>query len=304
MFSLVTEKVKLNLEIVPIDSLLLHEEVIPEAVDRLYMEFKNWASLQNPLIVDENNIVLDGNHRAFVFKLMKLKFVAVCRINYFSPGVQLRYWFRLLEGMGDTDRLRSLIGEVGGSLHPVSDRDTLGKILKAERFCCGLQCRSGFEQIRFPERRVNDAVTAYGVLQDIQEELLHQGASLTFVPCQMTHEQEICRPFENDGVMIWTPQITKQMVVAAARSGQVFAPKTTRHLIHARPINVDVPTYWFDDDVTLEEINARFEAYLQKKQVRKLGPGQIIDGRYYGEHLFVFYEPNGKNTPKREKQNE
>ncbi len=300
MFSLVTENVKLKLEIVFIDSLLSHEAVIPDSVDRLYMEFKNWASLQNPLIVDENDIVLDGNHRAFVFKLMKFKFVAVCRIDYFSPGAQLKYWFRRLGNIGDIDMLKSLIDEAGGRMRTIEDGDTLCKMLRDDRLCCGLQCRSGYEVVRFPETVVGDALSAYGMLHRIQEELIRQGATMQFIPCQLALDHDSCRNMGNDEVMIWTPQITKEMVVEAAKNGRVFAPKTTRHLIHARPINVNVPTYWFTEEVTLGEINHRFEEFLNRKQVRKLGPGQVVDGRYYGERLFVFFDANDPKTVKRE----
>ena len=66
MFSIETEKLQLKLEIVLVESLSLHEQIIPKAANRLLLEFKNLANLQNPIIVDENNIVLDGNHRVSV----------------------------------------------------------------------------------------------------------------------------------------------------------------------------------------------------------------------------------------------
>ena len=80
------------------------------------------------------------------------------------------------------------------------------------------------------------------------------------------------------------------MVVDAASRGKVFAPKATRHLVAARPINVNVPVRWFREDVPLEAMNERFERFLRSKQIRRFGPGQVINGRYYGEEVFVFYD--------------
>jgi hypothetical protein len=80
------------------------------------------------------------------------------------------------------------------------------------------------------------------------------------------------------------------MVVASATKGDVLPPKTTRHLIPARPLNVNVPVRWFKEDLSLERINQRFSKYLENKSIRHFGPGQVIDGRYYEEELFVFYD--------------
>ena len=69
MFRIEAENLELILEVVRVGSLLRHEEILPRVADRLILEFKNWASLHNPIIVDENNIVLDGNHRVYAFTL-------------------------------------------------------------------------------------------------------------------------------------------------------------------------------------------------------------------------------------------
>jgi hypothetical protein len=80
------------------------------------------------------------------------------------------------------------------------------------------------------------------------------------------------------------------MIVAATQDGRVFAPKTTRHLIPARPLNINIPSQWLKEDISLDDINERFTNYLTTKRIRKFGPGQVIDGRFYGETLFVFYD--------------
>ena len=95
---------------------------------------------------------------------------------------------------------------------------------------------------------------------------------------------------KRDELIIWTPQISKEMVVEAVKKEKVFAPKTTRHLIPARPLNLNIPTKWFKENISLEDINKRFVAFLEKKRVKRFAPGQIVNGRYYEEELFVFYD--------------
>ena len=84
--------------------------------------------------------------------------------------------------------------------------------------------------------------------------------------------------------------MTKEMVINAGKKRKIFAPKTTRHLIPARPLQVNVPAFWCKEDISCEEINDRFDMFLQNKGLKKFGPGQVIDGRYYEETLYVFYD--------------
>ena len=122
MFFIETEKLKLTLEIVPVSSLFSHEEVLEPSARKLILEFKNLASLQNPIIVDENHVVLDGNHRAYAFKVLKFKYIPVCKIDYFNRRTKLRYWFRLLSNLNKKELVRSIIASLGGILQAQPDR--------------------------------------------------------------------------------------------------------------------------------------------------------------------------------------
>jgi hypothetical protein len=57
MFCINTRSLELKLEVVPVESLLQHEATLPHIVNKLILEFKNLAKLQNPIIVDENDIL-------------------------------------------------------------------------------------------------------------------------------------------------------------------------------------------------------------------------------------------------------
>ena len=290
MFCIETGRLKLELEVVKVDSLFQHEEILPHVANKLIFEFKNWANLQNPVIVDKSHIVLDGNHRVFVFKKLKFKYISVCKVDYFNEATQLRYWFRLLGRIENLDYLRQIVADMKGRLQQVNDREALKKALERNSFYCGIQQDDYCAFISFGEDRVNDAVSAYDVLEIIQNRLIEKGIKLAYIPCQSAHERKFCDKLKKDEIMIWTPQITKEMVVDAAINEKIFAPKTTRHIIPSRPLNVNVPLHWFKEDLSLEAINKRFSEFLETKNLKRFGPGQIIDGRYYEEELFVFYD--------------
>jgi hypothetical protein len=278
MVSLTFEGSEIRLEVVPVESLLLHEETFPHLVNSLTLEFKNWANLQNPIIVDEQHIVLDGNHRAYVFKKLKFRYISVCKIDYFNENIKLRYWFRLLAKVKGLDLIKRIIKEMNGALR------------WAHRLAFGIQQGDFFATISFPKDAVHDAVSAYRVLDAIQVKLIQAGIGLQYIPCQYAHDGTFCSRLRDDEIVVWTPHITKHMVVEAASRGKLFAPRTTRHIIHPRPLNVNVPTYWFKEDISLEEINGRFARFLEGKHIRRFGPGQVINGRYYGEAVCIFYD--------------
>ncbi|UCF83901.1 MAG: hypothetical protein JSV50_22555, partial [Desulfobacteraceae bacterium] len=265
-------------------------ETLPQVANKLILEFRNWVNLQNPIIVDKNHIILDGNHRAFAFKKLKFKYISVCKVDYFSEATELRYWFRLLTNIRNLDQLRQAVEDMNGTLCQVNNKETLRKTLENSTLSCGIQQSNFYALINFPENMVNDAVSAYSLLAKIQNRLIEKGIKLQYIPCQSAYENKFCEELKNNEILIWTPRITKEMVVDAAKKEIKFAPKTTRHLIPARPLNVNVPTHWFKEDVSLKEINKRFFKLLERKSVRRFGPGQVIDGRYYEEELFVFID--------------
>jgi len=183
MFCIETEKLKLKLEIVPVSSLLIHEEVISRSASKLILEFKNLASLQNPIIVDENHVVLDGNHRAHAFRVLNLKFIPVCKIDYFNRHIKLLYWFRLLGNVKRIDLLKRIIDSAGGTFRRVSDRLALKKALEENNLACGIQYGKEYLYVGFPEEVDSDAVAAYSIIQKIQDELTGQGVTLKYIPC-------------------------------------------------------------------------------------------------------------------------
>jgi hypothetical protein len=289
-FVIEREDLRLELEIARVDSLFLHERILPSVASKLLLEFKNLVNLENPIIVDRNNIVLDGNHRTYVFKKLRFRYIPVCRIEYLHQSTKLRYWFRLLGKVKDPALLRKVVDDLQGTFQLVEDRGALERVMAEQCTCCGIQLGDSFAVIHFREDMVKDAVTAYDVVERIQDRLVEEGLKVDYIPCRYVQDREFCKCLKQGEAILWTPRITKEMVIDAAKKEQLFAPKSTRHLIPVRPINVNLPARWLSEDISLEEINRRFVAFLQGKEVRHLPPGQVIHGRYYEEELFVFLD--------------
>ncbi len=296
MFTIDTGELTMHLEVVLVESLKAHEETLPRVAESLSLEFKDWARLQNPIIIEQNNIVLDGNHRTFVFKRLGFRYIPVCKIDYFSEHVGLRYWFRLLKNVHCLDGFHRIIREMGGTLELITDRPSLAARLEADPLIMGVEHGESRGVLRFPVELVFDGITAYEALDHLQKLMVRDGAHLEYVPCQAVAEGTCSQGPPENTLGIWTPHITKDMVVEAANRGKVFSPKATRHLVGTRPVNVNVPIRWFRENISSEEMNRRFADFLHNKDLRRFGPGQVINGRYYGEEIFVFYDRKGDKS--------
>jgi len=300
MFFIETKDLKLQLEVVPVESLIQHEGILPHVADKLILEFKNWANFQDPIIIGENFIILDGHHRAHAIKKLKFKHIPVCKIDYFHQTIQLRRWFRLLENVKDVEIMKKTVEAMKGTLRQVDDKKVLEKVMEKNKLNFGIQWGSFYASIGFHEDVVNDTVSAYDILEKIQTELIRKGTKLRYIPCQSVYEYQSHDKLKEGKMIIWTPQITKEMVMDAVKEEKVFAPKTTRHLIPARPINMNIPSYWFKENISLKEINRRFVEFLKGKKIKRFGPGQVIDGRHYGEDVFVFLRESNNLKQKEE----
>lgn len=295
-FVIQSGKLRLELEIARLDALFLHERTLPRAEETLLSEFRSLVSFENPIIVDRQNIVLDGNHRSYVLRKLHFLYIPVCRIDYLHGGAKLKYWFRLLANARDPGLLKKVIEELQGTLEEVADRRALENRLAETCSCFGVQQGKMLAVVRFSEGSVADAVGAYDMLETIQERLLEEGMKVDYIPCRYLQEKSFCDCLTDEETVLWTPQLSKEMVVRAAMEKKLFAPKSTRHLIPARPIHVNVPARWLKEDVPLEALNRRFVRFLQHKEMKHLPPGQVVNGRFYEEELFMFVDPPGAAT--------
>ncbi|MGC8850527.1 MAG: hypothetical protein ACP5QI_08660, partial [Candidatus Bathyarchaeia archaeon] len=87
------------------------------------------------------------------------------------------------------------------------------------------------------------------------------------------------------------PPIGKRDVIEHALKGHRFPMKTTRHVVPARPWNVNAPlSLLMKGDNSLEEANRVFLSLLKGRRVRVIPPGSILDGRRYEEEVYEFVD--------------
>ncbi|MBL7080751.1 ParB N-terminal domain-containing protein [Candidatus Bathyarchaeota archaeon] len=82
--------IHLDIALVEIDELLLHEETISGSFYAFMEEIERSGILKSPVIVGrESLVVLDGTHRVEALRNLGCRFMCVCLVDYMSPGIRV-----------------------------------------------------------------------------------------------------------------------------------------------------------------------------------------------------------------------
>jgi hypothetical protein len=269
----------LEIALEELSNLHIHEEIINVKMMELVAKMPGDGVFIHPIIVDSASlVVLDGMHRVAAAKKIGFRYIPLCLVDYSNPHVQLGGWYRMFDKLSEEEATDAII-KVGfkplknsydQAHHLVEDREAVTMLFSA-RWC----------------------ITALGDAPDIKarydsvkeiEKILQMSHQMGY---STDKEARIRVEYGEYAAGLMTPTATKREVVETALAGRVFAQKTTRHIIPARPMNVNIPISWLRGDESIEDVNRRLREHLTSRKLEMLPPGQIIDRRY-DEELYVF----------------
>ena len=272
---LVTLEIKLEIE-----KLYIHEETIAEIVERLSDEIERDAHVKHPVIVDkETLVVLDGMHRVAALQHLGYKLIPVCTVDYNNPNITVGSWFRVVGNDHEKgEDLREKVEELGYSLQEIADSELERKICDGEIMLGIVTSRKCYGILG----KTESVKKTYEHVKRLEADLRKVGYNIGYE----TESDSMNKVKSGEALAaIIAPRITKVDVVTAALKGEVFVHKSTRHVIPARPLFVNVPLDWLNMDS--EEANKLLLEYLSKKKLTRLPRGQTLDRRYE-EELYVF----------------
>ena len=273
--------IKLKISIVDIDRLHHHEELVPGFLSQLAQEIERDGYLKHPVIVDERTlVVLDGTHRVEALKTLGCKRVVVCLIDYEDPRVSLGCWYRTLKGSFSFQELLGSLREELGLEIEFSD-DLRPEEVGIPPVALGLTDGKSYARVLYD---FEEKCKAWGLVKKVETALRRRGLEIGFEV-----EEDALRKLVEGSVdaVLMTPRITKRDVVKTALSGRVFPHKTTRHVIPARPLFVNIPLGMLREDRPLEELDAQLKRMLEARRIVRLPPGRVIEGRRYEEEVFL-----------------
>ncbi|WP_440060290.1 ParB N-terminal domain-containing protein [Thermogladius sp. 4427co] len=276
-----TPKIRLSLSIEEVERLHIHEEIIPRILDWLTEKIYRDRVFKDPVIVDERTlVVLDGMHRVAAAKRLGLKYIPVCLVDYENPSIELHAWGRVFTKKGE-NKVDSIVSELGLELANVESIEEGMKLLDERKGLGLLISRNSTQLIRTDTSEIKKI---YDRIKEIEKHFESYGFKIDY----MTERDSINAVLSGSATAaLIPPAIRKTEVVEKALRGEVFIHKATRHIIPARPLNINIPLEWLSGNIPKEEVIAKVREIVSSRKIRILPPGSILDRRY-DEELYVF----------------
>ncbi|MHA1860485.1 MAG: hypothetical protein ACTSVF_05260 [Candidatus Asgardarchaeia archaeon] len=279
--------------VLSIGNVFPHEEVIEDSLKKLIRSIKRSKVLLHPIIVDEQSgVILDGMHRYYAFKEMGFDYIGTCLIDYRSPYVAVKNWYRSLSLQHSADRLSSMISRSFKFVEVEEvDYDDFPRVLEQSETVAVLLYKSEgrLSTLQIKSKCRQSLLKKYDTIKEIERFLKDK------FDCKVSYYSERSAiDLLKEGkirYVLATPKIKKDDVIKCALNGEVFAAKSTRHVIPVRPLFVNFPLKIFKGKnfgESLEEKNGIVEAMLRRKQVIQIHGKVNIDRFYEEEGLYIF----------------
>ncbi|MEX2739372.1 MAG: ParB N-terminal domain-containing protein [Candidatus Wukongarchaeota archaeon] len=281
--------------ILHVNDVFPHEETILPRVMRISRAIEKEGVLIDPLLVSKGSLaILDGNHRLEALKRMRARFFPACLLPYEDPLIEVKTWLRLVKGVFPED----LIPIINRIAFPMVKIETIKRPLAINDFEPFLMdsdfsfyvfTRSSIIGIKGRER--TDITFKLELLRVFELSLSQMGARLQYL-----EDDKLDELVENLGereILVLPQKATKEDIVKLARKDYLMPPKSTRHIVPVRPLNLAIPLSLLKDySITLSYANRQLEKILKSKRVRRLPKNQVIRGRKYPEEILLFEEKN------------
>lgn len=268
---------ELEVSIANVDDLKLHEETIDPYLEELSKSIEDNGEVYDPVIVDKDTgVVLDGMHRVSAMRNLDYEKIPVCYVDYRDPKVKLGSWCRIFEDV-EMKKLKNICEGLGFEFDDCQ-RESISKILENRKAQLILvskdECYSLFGVSDSIKEIFEKAIEVEDILRDEDIELRYEP------------EKDILQKIDEDEVALLIPPASKDEVIEISLSDSVFGHKTTRHVIPARPMRINIPLGLLKEDIqTVEE---ELTEELEKREVEHLPPGSRFEGREYEEELVIF----------------
>ncbi|UCD72926.1 MAG: ParB N-terminal domain-containing protein [Candidatus Bathyarchaeota archaeon] len=265
----------LDLRIVSLDTLVLHER---EEIDRreiLIERITDEGILRNPIVAaaigdGDRLLILDGVHRYFALKHLGCKDTLVQVVDYHDESIQLYTWCRLIP---DLPNFFTKIKALGLRTRRMREEDDVATFKSG----------TAYGYVR-EANRSSTLIEGDNLSLDEKTEKLQQILNSNGGLPRVRYEDmdRYLKSGEVEGGFV-VGIYTKDDVVKLAGSKTKLPAGTTRHIIPGRVLNIDVSIDLLKADTSVEKKNE-----LLAKRIKRLATEGRI--RYYPESVWLFDE--------------
>ncbi len=201
-------KLKIEIALVDIRELKPHEKYIPERANAILNSIVKSGVLRRPLIVDNRTFtVIDGTHRLEALKKLEARKALAILVDYKDSNIVVDRWVRVYE-IKDINK-NTILGDlkkIFGTSISIVDHDP--------------------PTIEIDEKLGGNAYRALETLE---------------LSPHITVKFRVAKPRKApNSLIVIPPRIGKTEVVKAALSGELFPPKTTRHITVLKRVELNV----------------------------------------------------------------
>lgn len=279
-FTIPAPKLELRIRLEELARVKIHEEIIPELLEELAGQIRADGVAKHPVIVDLNTlVVLDGMHRVAAIEKLGCKYLPVCLVDYRNPHLYVGCWHRVVRGEVGAEELLNVPKSLGLEVRAASPHEAL-EALEDRRGAAALLTKQGCHLLGGGGLR-----ESYGLVREIEGAFRRGGLEVEYAT-ERDAKQAVGSGEAAAAIM--TQRARKEEVIEAALSGNLFAHKTTRHVVPARPMGIDVPLGWLRGTFPLEEVNRMLVERLSRRALKRLPKGSLFEGRRYEEELYIF----------------
>jgi hypothetical protein len=272
--------IQVTLRIVPLDSVLLHEEIEHARVARLAERLRADWFLKNPPIVtaaDDKYVLLDGATRVTALKQIGCRDVVNQIVDYAMPGLTLETWNHLLIDLPVTECLGELQHLAGLQVEPTTPalaadllarRESVGTILLSDGRAVSL--RANGITLTDQARLLNQVVARY------------EGRSELYRVAHTDMEHLLADHARSSALVVF-PHFRPDEIRQLALNGSKLPMGVTRHVIPGRAMRINIPLDVLHREDSLEKKNAWLDEWINAKTRER-------HVRYYQEPVFLYDE--------------
>ena len=270
-----------DLQMLPTDRLLGHEDSDPRRVHKLSQRILKDGVLKNPPIVapipnSEKYVVLDGANRTSAFSYVSIPHIVAQLVSYDDPGVVVDTWYHVVSGLA-LSAFESALEAIDGMQLIACSIEEARRALAEKDAIAYIVCEGGLRNVCLPK---DERISTLHLLNDIVE--IYRGRADIFRASNDIWE--IQKPYYPEiTALVIFPQLTPDDVFEAALGRYKIPSGITRHIIPARALNIDFPVTVLMANWSLE----RKREWLQEWIMQRMADNAI---RYYAESTFSFNE--------------
>lgn len=264
---MLAEEIINRLQIIPLEKLRAHEEIITYNLQKLREAMLNMGRLVDPLIVDSKHfIVIDGNHRRRVLEMIECPNAACQLIDYKSPEVGLGTWFPVSKTINHGD-IAGMKGE------PVDFEAGKAAIERMEATFLFTKKQDGKKECFLYD---SNERSVQGVIAQQRKFITSlEGRDLQYVADDKSEEY-----LDAGYGVFYRRTYTKDEIISEALAGRQMPPKSTRHVIPDRIIRLNLHLGWLSESPEVAK------QLMDDSLKKRLNEGSI---RRYVESVIVLY---------------